>query len=66
MEVLEGGVALVAGAAAFGARFGGGAAEGFDAGAVFGVDHGRVLDEVVGDDVCCASVLAEGADGDAV
>lgn len=57
-EVLERDVARVARATAAGRRLGRRAAEGSDAGAVFGVGHGDVLDEDVGDDVFCAGVLA--------
>jgi hypothetical protein len=58
MEVLERDVPGVACAATLGAGLGGGAAKGFDAGAVFGVHHGDVLDEDVGDVVFRAGVLA--------
>jgi hypothetical protein len=66
VEVLESDVARVARAATFGRRLARGAAEGFDAGAVFGVNHGDVLYEDVGHNIFCAGVLAQGADGNAV
>ena len=62
-EVLESYISDVAVAAAGGGGRAGAAAESFDAGAVFGVDHGDVFDEDVGDDVFRAGILTEGTNG---